>query len=871
MGERQKVILIYHHQFENWLKESIAQNIEILQGITISGAFLCDEEKQDLQKASTNADGVKFCVAIVNWDVKQEILAFLKARGILGENIFDVYKAYKANFSRKRYQRILDARKGESLDGLILGISHGLTGIDESLMPGNVCNLCESSQDIYFNYRLFECVKDEYYDMIKDLKYVVIDMFDYNYFNFDTIQTGACIPFFEESGFLCEERLPWNKENSVEEINRLVEGRWQEGNSHEEQELLRGLFPYLFDKDKGAYKGDAILSERRLVLSEAEISAYQKEPYMVPVQTKVFEDTVTFQIDNFDKLLESIKEINPSIRIYLVLLPKYWMVEYLEQVIHNKWRDFFYTAIDEFKQKYSAVELLDLKDVTQFSKQQILYFDKTHFNCYGAEIFTKYLSRLIQGKFDLFNQKGEELAVNQLLDALDANLINEDTIKDYCYYHLLALMRMAEKLPGGKESYIRIKTHLEAINIRRLRKQEKIIVGFIANYSSTWIGDEFYRLLEQSERFEPYVFLMANHNGQSKEMILESYAKELAFFRSRNVRVVETLNPETAELYSWEQMGIKPQLCIWLTPWIYLFREHFILMEYSLDTVHAYIPYGIRIAENKQGTYIRDHYDQFINNLVWRNWAESKKNAEMAEEYAFVGKSNVVYTGYPKMDPFFRAKAENQGVWRTFFGDKAAKAKKVIYAPHHTLEENDLLLFSTFASNGMFMLELAQKYQEETLWVFKPHPHLGYKAVKAGLFQDIAEWEAYVQKWRDLKNAVVVECGTYEDLFMNSDAMILDSVSFLAEYLYVHKPLLLLTREEQAFNDFGNQIVESHYCAEGTDTAAIEAFLQEVVLKENDCKKEEREKVFAENLDYTILSGKNAAENILKDILQCLD
>ena len=51
--------------------------------------------------------------------------------------------------------------------------------------------------------------------------------------------------------------------------------------------------------------------------------------------------------------------------------------------------------------------------------------------------------------------------------------------------------------------------------------------------------------------------------------------------------------------------------------------------------------------------------------------------------------------------------------------------------------------------------------------------------------------------------------GEYRAYFASSDAMILDSVSFMAEYLYVHKPALFLTREGERFNEFGETSLPS--------------------------------------------------------------
>ena len=92
------------------------------------------------------------------------------------------------------------------------------------------------------------------------------------------------------------------------------------------------------------------------------------------------------------------------------------------------------------------------------------------------------------------------------------------------------------------------------------------------------------------------------------------------------------------------------------------------------------------------------------------------------------------------------------------------------------------------------------------------------------------EWKEYENQWRNLQNADVIDEGMYDELFVNSDAMILDSVSFLAEYLYVHKTLLQLMRKEQRYNDVGDRLIKVHYVADGKDEEAIERFLQEVVL-----------------------------------------
>lgn len=458
----------------------------------------------------------------------------------------------------------------------------------------------------------------------------------------------------------------------------------------------------------------------------------------------------------------------------------------------------------------------------------------------------------------------DELLVNQLLDGLDLGYLKEETIGKFFYAHLESLMKMTEQVEDGKEFYLKIKSYLEEINLERLRRQETIIIGFMVNYASVWIGDELYRLLEESERFEPYVFLFSNHNGQSKKMIKEEYEENLNYFKRRGLRVIQTLDTDTGEEYSWEEIGIKPEVCIWLTPWsINLFCGQFQLQNYPLDTLHTYIPYGFMAAENRRGDYVYEQYNQTIHNVAWKNFEESRMATEMAEKYAFVGDSNAVYTGYPKMDMFYESNGEEADVWKRLT-QKAGNpnAKKIIYAPHHTLDESEPVNFSTFAVNYLFLLEMAEKYGRETVWIFKPHPLLKYKAIRAGIFADEDEWNIYEQRWRNLKNTAVMDEGVYNRLFCDSDAMILDSVSFLTEYLYAHKPLLLLRRDDQFFNDFGRELMKIHYCADGADYEAIENFIIDVILGENDRNREKREAFFEANLDYKKISGKSAAWNI---------
>lgn len=216
-------------------------------------------------------------------------------------------------------------------------------------------------------------------------------------------------------------------------------------------------------------------------------------------------------------------------------------------------------------------------------------------------------------------------------------------------------------------------------------------------------------------------------------------------------QLLDTKDIESGKEYSWKKIGIRPQICIWLTSWIDLFSNQFYLNNYPLSTLHTCIPYGFMIAENEAGNFVYHQYNKLLHNLAWKIFEVSHFSLEMAENYSFTGATNVRYTGYPKMDVFYQSKSSSN-IWDELVCKTGnLKAKKIIYAPHHSVYDERTVMFSMFENNYEYMLELAEKYQNETMWVFKPHPGLKYKAIYTGIFQNEEEWETYIDKWKKFK------------------------------------------------------------------------------------------------------------------------
>ena len=393
--------------------------------------------------------------------------------------------------------------------------------------------------------------------------------------------------------------------------------------------------------------------------------------------------------------------------------------------------------------------------------------------------------------------------------------------------------------------FLEIKNKIEDINIKNLQKKDKIKVGFIIYTSSMWSCDKLYKMMEKSNKYQPYI-IVAKFNDGTEESRNDNYNLTLKYFKEKKYNIIDGNDIDT--VYSMD-------IIFYMNPYNVL-PEDINIPQLPLRILTIYITYSFMLADREQ-KFLLPAYQ-----LTWKFFVDTPYYKEMVKEKCITGDSNVVSCGYVRMDEFYnKEKIDESKIWKIPSGSQK-KVYKIIYAPHHSVF-NKIAGFSTFDQNYKFMLELAKKYQDNTSWIIKPHPLLKGRIVEYGFFEKTEDYDNYLKEWDNLPNAKVITDGTYFDIFKSSDCMILDSVSFLAEYQYVHKPLLFLTRESQHFNEFGEELKKILYCCPGDDFNKIEEFLENVVIKENDIMKSNRDVFFEKNLDYYNLNnGQLATEYI---------
>ena len=446
---------------------------------------------------------------------------------------------------------------------------------------------------------------------------------------------------------------------------------------------------------------------------------------------------------------------------------------------------------------------------------------------------------------------------DEILQCYVKNGINEKFLEDHTYQSLVSV-----KEKGSIELFKEISAKVYETALSCIRKKQVKKIVFLLKDSAEWSCEELYKRFNETSGYEVCVAVAPFFAG-SQQAVSKMYLDTVQYFRERKIDTVEMYDIQKNRYKSWEEIGM-PDIVFHLNPHYKAFAESSNICNFPLSILNVYIPYGIMIYGN-----VRQQYNQLSHMLYWKIFCETPLHKEMASKYADIGDINVVCSGYVKMDTFFdTCLQEKRKIWKISPRADEKKIKKIIYAPHWSIKDA-VTGFGNFDKIYKSLYEYVKKNETSTSWVFRPHPMLRVGAVQQGIFKSEEEYEEYLEMWRQLPNAQVIENGMYTDIFESSDAMILDSISFLGEYIYMHKPMLFLTRDRNTFNDFGKELVRVLYKTDGGNLEGIKNFVEKNVIGNEDPMKERREEFFEKYMDYRNQNGMLASEYI-KQYIDCL-
>lgn len=418
------------------------------------------------------------------------------------------------------------------------------------------------------------------------------------------------------------------------------------------------------------------------------------------------------------------------------------------------------------------------------------------------------------------------------------------------FYHLLHPLSIVES--------VKYRLLLKTIPLRQrkalkdVQNKRPLKCVFFVVYYQTWKYDNVYKLMEDNPAFDPLILICPIVN-YGKEKMLMHLKEGYSYFKAKNYNVILSYNSNNNK-YVDVSAEIKPDIIFYTNPYKGLIDDRYYISNF-FDYLTVYVPY----AFNNNVDFEFCH-NLPLHNMVWRYYAESEEHKHYSEISSACKGRNVVNVGYPGIEQFLNSKHNiSCSDWKI----EDVTMKKIIWAPHHTINHEGSVIYSCFLRFADYMLLMADKYKDSVQFVFKPHPIL---KSKLDLLWGKTKADEYYSLWKE-KNNCNINDGDYCDLFLSSDAMIHDSGSFIAEYLYVNKPVMRIFNNiplEKMYNPFALKCLDQYYKAYNEQD--IEQFIQNVI-NGIDPLKEQRTKF----VDEVLMPKGYPSQNIIDDIIDSID
>lgn len=377
------------------------------------------------------------------------------------------------------------------------------------------------------------------------------------------------------------------------------------------------------------------------------------------------------------------------------------------------------------------------------------------------------------------------------------------------------------------------------IRVFQIRRKKVIKVAFILSDLGKWKTEILYNKMLQNKRFEPIILVAPYIDRDNSGIdVLCSYLERKSYFfnildRGHKIRDY-----------------FRPDIIFYQEPYNRILDKN-IRYKYNLKSLFCYVSYGFHCERNNW------LLNQTLLNICWQVYYENEIALIGLDQEMTNHAKNCINTGLPMTEVYLQPILKLSSPWL----DQTIKKKKIIWAPHYSINNNTAFRYSTFLIYYDFMLKLAEKYKDYIQIAFKPHPYLLTKLYE---IWGKDKTDSYYSSWEKGVNTQLV-IGDYVSLFMHSDALIHDSSSFTIEYHYTKNPVLYLIKDDyhaDGLNELGKKAFNMHYL--GRCKEDIESFVNNVIQGKDNMRKM-REDFYERYLLPP--DGKTASENIINAIL----
>lgn len=357
--------------------------------------------------------------------------------------------------------------------------------------------------------------------------------------------------------------------------------------------------------------------------------------------------------------------------------------------------------------------------------------------------------------------------------------------------------------------------------IKNIKKNHMLRIGFYVIYDSTWGSRPLFEKLLKNSKFDVKVLVCPDiSRGEINkiETMNKTYNTLCDLYGKDKVLRCETVDHQYIDYKDCFDLISVASPYDWMT---YKYYSPIYLCKHKLVMFNDYgYQAGLKYDYELMKTP--------MYNMVWKLFLDNYKYLEIAKDNQYIHGKNCYVSGSCKMDKLSEYK-------------RTSTRKTIMLSPHHTVDtKSDNLKLSNFIRLSDFFLELPKLYPQID-FIFRPHPLL-ITTLKKDSVWGCEKTESYLNELLGNSNVIYSTKGLYFDDFMNSDALIDDCGSFLAEYFYTNKPQCYIINSENIINEinseFRDEFFKNVYLV--SDEENIVNFINNVVLKENDYMKENR-------------------------------
>jgi len=350
----------------------------------------------------------------------------------------------------------------------------------------------------------------------------------------------------------------------------------------------------------------------------------------------------------------------------------------------------------------------------------------------------------------------------------------------------------------------------------KVQKGQKIRVGFMVIYDACFPAEPLFKKMLNDNLFEPHIIVIPDTRRGDENMMFQMN-KTFETFSKNYSNVSKAWDDKNKTFIDFSE---KFDIICTANPYEAMTHKFYRIGKLANnDVLPIYFNYGYPAV-----SFARRVASMGSLSKMWKVFSESDAIMDEYKEHMKNHGESLVLAGYMKLDTLAEQKITPHD------------RKKIIIAPHHTIEKNfdENIGLSNFLTYADLFKEIPKRYPQID-FIFRPHPLLKVTLEKDTVWGK-EKTEKYFEEIQQNSNMIYQEGGDYFETFANSDGIIHDCSSFLAEYMFTEKPVCYMLRNkdsiEKYFMENGKEILS--HCYQAYKKQDIIDFLDDVIMKNND-------------------------------------